>query len=179
MILSDTDIKKYIYGNKIIIHPFVESNIEPASMDLTLGSTYLSPLIPKSQIQYINQPIEYKKLNTKQISIKPKSFILATTKEYVKISENLTGFIEGKSSIGRAGLFVQNAGWVDPGFKGNITLELYNANDFSLVLYENMKICQIVFAETKTSSDNTYNGKYQNQKNTTGSMSYKDFKRGV
>ncbi|MBM9448500.1 dCTP deaminase [Staphylococcus cohnii] len=179
MILSDTDIKEYISSSKIIIHPFIDSNIEPASVDLTLGSTYLSPLAPKNKIQYINQPIEYNQFDTKQISIKPKSFILATTKEYIKINENLTGFIEGKSSIGRAGLFVQNAGWVDSGFEGNITLELYNANDFSLVLYENMKICQIVFAETKTSSSNTYNGKYQGQKNTTGSMSYKDFKRGI
>lgn len=178
MILSDTDIKAYIYNKKITIQPFVESNIEPASIDLTLGSTYLLPIAPKNKIQYIDQPIKYKQLETQQIFIHPKSFILATTNEYISINKNLTGFIEGKSSIGRAGLFVQNAGWVDPGFEGNITLELYNANDFSLVLYENMKICQIVFAETKTYSDNAYNGKYQKQKNTTGSMSYKDFKRG-
>lgn len=179
MILSDSDIKEYMHNSKITIQPFINSNIESASIDLILGSTYLSPLIPKNEIQHISQPIEYEQFDTKQILIQPKSFILATTKEYLRSNENLTGFIEGKSSIGRAGLFVQNAGWVDPGFEGNITLELYNANNFSLVLYEGMKICQIVFAETKTPSNNPYNGKYQRQKNTTGSMSYKDFERGI
>ena len=54
------------------------------------------------------------------------SFVLARTREVVDLPDDLTAFVEGRSSIGRLGLFIQNAGWVDPGFRGSITLELYN-----------------------------------------------------
>ena len=70
--------------------------------------------------------IKYRKIESDSIVIPPKSFILATTREYVKIPNDLVAFVEGRSSIGRMGLFIQNAGWVDPGFEGQITLELFN-----------------------------------------------------
>ncbi|CAH0273502.1 dCTP deaminase [Peribacillus sp. Bi96] len=55
------------------------------------------------------------------INIGPNSFLLATTKEWIKLPGNITAFLEGRSSVGNMGLFIQNAGWVDPGFEGNIT----------------------------------------------------------
>ncbi|MBX8994543.1 dCTP deaminase [Staphylococcus pettenkoferi] len=174
MILSDRDIKHYINQGKINIFPLNDEHIEPASIDLTLGNTYLLAKNPQNNIQSIYQPFDYKKKITNKLTIPAKSFVLATTKEYIKIDNHLTGFVEGRSSIGRAGLFIQNAGWVDPGFEGNITLELYNANNFSLVLYENLKICQIVIAETKTPSALPYKGKYQHQSTTVGSKNYQD-----
>ena len=66
--------------------------------------------------------------------ILPGQFVLATTMEYFELPDNLTAFVEGRSSLGRMGLFIQNAGWVDPGFKGEITLELYNANRCAIEL---------------------------------------------
>ena len=74
------------------------------------------------------------------------------------------------SSIGRLGLFIQNAGWVDPGFKGTLTLEIFNANrNVPIVLYPGMPIGQIIFQYLKEPVIHGYDGKYQNQQGTTES----------
>jgi len=82
--------------------------------------------------------------------------------------------VEGRSSIGRMGLFIQNAGWVDPGFEGMITLELYNANSLPIKLQAGRRIGQFVICEMTTPADEPYNGKYQGQNKTIGSRVFKD-----
>lgn len=72
------------------------------------------------------------------------------------------------------GLFIQNAGWVDPGFKGEITLELYNANRCAIELKAGRRIGQLVFAQMDDTALNPYNGKYQGQKSATGSRVFMD-----
>jgi dCTP deaminase len=94
--------------------------------------------------------------------------------ETVRLPDNLTAFVEGRSSIGRIGLFIQNAGWVDPGFEGQITLELYNANSLPIRLQAGRRICQLVFCRMDQASDAPYRGKYQGQRNATGSQVSKD-----
>jgi len=103
------------------------------------------------------------------IVIPPHSFLLATTREYIRLPNDLTAFVEGRSSIGRIGLFIQNAGWVDPGFEGTITLELYNANRLPIRLQEGRRICQLVFARMDQVAHRPYQGKYQFQQRATGS----------
>ncbi|HLV10031.1 MAG TPA: dCTP deaminase, partial [Halanaerobiales bacterium] len=115
------------------------------------------------------------KYNTEEIIIPPNSFLLATTMEYVELPEDITAFVEGRSSIGRMGLFIQNAGWVDPGFKGKITLELYNANRLPIKLFSGRRICQLVLAKLDRKAENPYQGKYINQKEAVGSRIYEDF----
>jgi dCTP deaminase len=92
----------------------------------------------------------------------------------VRLPNNLTAFVEGRSSIGRIGLFIQNAGWVDPGFAGQITLELYNASSLPIELKAGRRICQLVFCQMDRPAEFPYNGKYQNQKNATGSRVFLD-----
>ena len=77
----------------------------------------------------------------------PGQFILATTMEYFILPNDLTAFVEGRSSLGRMGLFIQNAGWVDPGFQGEITLELFNANRCAIKLQTGRRVGQLVFAQ--------------------------------
>ena len=104
----------------------------------------------------------------------PGQFVLATTMEYVSLPDNLTAFVEGRSSLGRLGLFIQNAGWVDPGFQGEITLELFNANRCAIELKAGRRVGQLVFAEMDDTALKPYNGKYQGQKGATGSRVYMD-----
>jgi len=66
-------------------------------------------------------------------------------------------------------LKIENAGYVDAGFKGQLTLEILNEGDAVINLTKGCKICQIIFEELKTPAKNSYNGKYQNQKGVTGS----------
>ena len=94
--------------------------------------------------------------------------------ELIRIPANVTAFVEGRSSIGRMGLFIQNAGWVDPGFEGNITLELFNANRLPLKLASGRRICQIVFAFMDQATRTPYAGKYQGQRGTVGSRIFDD-----
>lgn len=175
MILSDNDIKAYIQSGALKVMPFYTSHVEPASIDLTLADHFLKPIHPKNGTQKLSEPIQYEDVYQESVVVPAHGFILATTAEYLALPDNLTGFVEGRSSIGRAGLFIQNAGWIDPGFEGAITLELYNANDFPLEIEKGQRICQIVLAETKTTPNHIYAGKYQGQATTTGSRVFRDW----
>ena len=108
----------------------------------------------------------------------PGQFVLASTMEYFSLSEDLTAFVEGRSSIGRLGLFIQNAGWVDPGFEGEITLELFNASKYAIELQAGRRIGQLVFAQMDRPALHPYRGKYQGQRGATGSRIYLDQEAG-
>ena len=122
----------------------------------------------KTHLDFEN-PINYIDVNTDEIVMPPHSFLLATTNEYIKLPNNLTAFVEGRSSIGRMGLFIQNAGWVDAGFEGRITLELFNANSLPIVLKSQRRICQLVFCKMDHAADQPYRGKYYKQERSVGS----------
>lgn len=174
MILSDKTIKKMLANKQLEIDPINDLQIQPASVDMRLGNNFLKVNENSLALMTLNDQVSYEEVKSSQIIIPPHSFLLATTKEYIKLPDNLTAFVEGRSSIGRMGLFIQNAGWVDPGFEGQITLELYNANRLPIKLESNRRICQLVFAAMDNKADNPYCGKYQGQKNTVGTRVFKD-----
>ncbi len=174
MILSDKTLKELIASGELGVSPLCEESIQPASIDLRLGSDFL--VVEDRQMQAIdlNSEIMYRRLEGPVITIPPHSFLLATTMEEIRLPENLTAFVEGRSSIGRIGLFIENAGWVDPGFEGQITLELFNANSLPIRLEAGRRICQLVFCRMDHAALTPYRGKYQGQKNATGSQVFKD-----
>jgi len=174
MTLSDGTIKEYLDSGKIVIDPIESNQIQPASVDLTLDSNFLVVDDLSGELISMKDEIKYRKLETGSIVIPPKSFILATTRERIKIPNDLVAFVEGRSSIGRMGLFVQNAGWVDPGFEGQITLELFNANQVPIRVDAGRRICQLVFSKLDKPADKPYSGKYKGQKGTTGSRIFLD-----
>ncbi len=161
-------------SGELIVTPIDEKSIQPASIDCRLGDHFL--LVEENQMDIItlDAEIKYREITSDFITIPPHSFLLATTQEYVEVPNNLTAFVEGRSSIGRIGLFIQNAGWVDPGFKGRITLELYNAGSLPIKLQSGKRICQLVFCSMDKAAENPYKGKYQGQKVTVGSRVYQD-----
>ncbi len=174
MILSDKTIKEMIGSGKLTVEPIEESSIQPASIDCRLGDHFL--LIDENRMDCLSMTseIQYRSLQCEEITLPPHSFLLATTMEYVELPAGLTAFVEGRSSIGRMGLFIQNAGWVDPGFKGRITLELYNANSLPIKLEVGRRICQLVFCKMDGEASRPYSGKYQGQKTTEGSRIFED-----
>lgn len=185
MVLSDKKIRELLDQGELVIHPLEDDQIkqegarmgrqiQPASVDLRLGSHFLK--LDEHNIPYIDleNPAKYISFEKDEIILPPHSFILATTMEYVRLPNNLTAFVEGRSSIGRMGLFIQNAGWVDPGFEGEITLELYNANQLPIRLKAGRRVCQLVFAQMDQEAFYPYQGKYQGQRDATGSQVYLD-----
>lgn len=177
MILSDKTIKSLIKSGELIINPMDERSIQPASVDCRLGDHFLVLDENHMDIITLDSEIKYREITANEITIPPHSFLLATTQEYIEVPDNLTAFVEGRSSIGRIGLFIQNAGWVDPGFKGRITLELYNASALPIKLQAGKRMCQLVFCKMDSKADQPYQGKYQGQKQTIGSRSFQDTDR--
>lgn len=171
MILSDKTILELNPPEEEIIQPFNKENVQPASYDLRLGKSFL---IPKKQTITMNEPIKYNGSYGDYYILKPNEFVLATTEEYIKLPDDIAGFVQGRSSIGRIGLFVQNAGFVDPGFEGELTLELFNASPSPIVLEPGRRIAQLVFIKLDKPCLNPYNGKYIRQKGAMGSRIYKD-----
>lgn len=174
MILSDKTIMKMLQEGTLEISPLTEAQIQPASVDVRLGNTFSVVEDSSTGIITLENEIKYKTIETDTYILLPGQFVLATTMEYFSLPNNLTAFVEGRSSLGRMGLFIQNAGWVDPGFKGEITLELFNANRCAIELKAGRRVGQLVFAEMDQDALNPYNGKYQGQRGATGSRVFMD-----
>lgn len=175
MILSDGEIKEYLDLKKLVVEPIDEIQIQPASIDIRLGNTFCIVDNSSNSIIRLDDEVNYKIIKQDSYVLLPGQFVLATTMEYVSFPNDLTAFVEGRSSLGRLGLFIQNAGWVDPGFEGEITLELFNASRFAIELRAGQRIGQLVFAKTGREAINPYSGKYQKQRGATGSRVYMDF----
>jgi len=174
MILSDKTIQKMIDNKSLEISPLGNNQIQPASVDIRLGNTYSVVEDSSNGIIRLGSAIQYKTIQTDRYLLLPGQFVLATTLEYFKLPDNLTAFVEGRSSIGRLGVFIQNAGWVDPGFEGEITLELFNASRCAVELQSGRRVGQLVFAQLDEHALNPYNGKYQRQRGATGSRIFLD-----
>ena len=173
MILTDRSIRERLASGNLRIEPLDDMQIGPASVDLRLGDTCLSPRASEGVFS-MSEPVSYDEVRGSEFVVSGHGFVLATTREVVALPDDLTAFVEGRSSIGRLGLFIQNAGWVDPGFQGAITLELYNANAAAIRIEAGRRICQLVIARADGVVDRPYRGKYQGQRATTGSRAYMD-----
>ena len=132
---------------RIVVDPNpADASLQPASIDLHLDQTlreYVDTCLPLD----IRNPPELKSINIRRGFLLPKGdFILGSTAERVEIPSDLVAIVEGKSSLGRLGLAVHiTAGFIDPGYRGHITLELHNVNKLPIVLYPGMAICQLCF----------------------------------
>lgn len=174
MILSDETIMNMLENGTLHISPVEKEQIQPASVDIRLGNTFSIVEDSANGIITMKKEIAYKTITTDTYLLLPGQFVLATTMEYFKLPSDLTAFVEGRSSLGRMGLFIENAGWVDPGFEGEITLELYNANRCAIELQSGRRVGQLVFAKMDKCALNPYNGKYQGQQGATGSKISRD-----
>lgn len=164
MILSDATIKDIIKNKKIfLINPFNEEYLQPCSYDMCLGWE-LKTIRGKS--------ID---LRCGSYKLKPNEFLLRSTEEKVHIPRDLVGHVDGKSSIGRLGVFIHvSSGYIDAGYTGNITLEIYNCSDKEFELRYGMPIAQIVFETLTTPADRPYGssglGSHYTKENSDGTV---------
>lgn len=187
MVFSDGDIKKALDNNIIKITPRDDSMIQPSSYDVRLShkfrvfSNYKYSIIDPREKQ-LNLTTLVEMENGKPFILHPGEFILACTLEVIELDRTVVSRIEGKSSLGRLGLLIHStAGYVDPGFKGTITLELSNVAKLPIALYPEMKIGQLSFMKLCTPCEVPYGSKkigskYQNQVGPKASKYYKNFK---
>ncbi|MCL2884753.1 MAG: dCTP deaminase [Oscillospiraceae bacterium] len=174
MILSDGTIRELLRTGALAIAPLDDAQIQPASVDVRLGDTFSVVEDGSGGVLTMEKEIPYKTIQAERYLLLPGQFVLAATREYVRLPDNLTAFVEGRSSMGRLGLFIQNAGWVDPGFEGEVTLELFNANKCAIELIAGRRIGQLVLAALDACTQHPYKGKYAGQRGATGSRIYQD-----
>ena len=173
MILSGLEIKNKM-GKEIFIDPYNESQVNPNSYNLKLHNELLV---------YQDSTLDMKKKNNvTSIIIPPEGLLLKANKlylgrtiEYTK-TENYVPMLEGRSSIGRLGLFIHvTAGFGDVGFSGYWTLEMFCVEPIRI--YANIEICQIYYHAIQGEYEKYSSGKYQNNIGVQPSLLYKDFEK--
>lgn len=176
--LSDEDICAAIALGEIAIDPFDDAqHVQPASIDLHLGDEIgnWSMYLPTAIIDPSAADPIWPEMNKVILSpeegglLPPNTFVLGTTKEVIRLGPAHAARVEGRSTLGRLGLMVHStAGFIDPGFEGTITLELYNLSPFAFRLRPGMSICQLAFSRLETPAAAPYGSegvgsKYQGQ----------------
>jgi len=186
MVLSDRTIKEEIAAGRIVFDPYDESLVQPSSVDVRVDRRFR--VFHNSRHPYIDvrKPMEdltelVEVEGDDPFVLHPGEFVLGQTLERVTLPDDLVARLEGKSSIGRLGLLIHStAGFVDPGFNGNLTLELSNVANLPITLYVGMKIGQLSFVQLTEPAENPYGAallgsKYQGQSGPTPSRYWKNF----
>ena len=177
MILSDADIIRRLDEGDLVVEPIDDPalQIQPASVDLRLGETFLEfkrtniPCIHPDSEQEVESYVDETTVpEGEEFILHPGDFVLGTTKERVEIPADLLAHVEGRSSLGRLAVVVHaTAGVVDPGYRGQITLELSNLGTEPVALTPGTRISQLIFTELKNASERPYGSdrgsKYQDQ----------------
>ena len=189
MVLSDRDIRAEIAAGRIVIDPYTPEAVQPSSIDLHLDHRFR--VFRNSRYPYIDVRAEQPELTElveigaeEPFILHPGEFVLGSTFERVELPNDLVARLEGKSSLGRLGLLIHStAGYVDPGWEGNLTLELSNVANLPITLYDGMKIGQISFQRLSSPvevgyGDASIGSKYRGQRDPTASLYHRDFERG-
>lgn len=152
MILSDTTIRTYVNTDVIGIEPEpTEDQFQPASFDIRLGEELLEP---ENGFTHVDEGSH---------RLAPGRAYIGHTKDHVTLPNHIAAQLAGRSSVGRKGVIIhKTAGWIDPGFSGEITLELYNFSDTPVELDVGSRIGQLVFFVLDSKSTG-YDGQYQDQ----------------
>ena len=188
-VLSDRDIRAELEAGRIKIDPYDPADLQPSSVDLHLDRSFR--VFRNNRYAYIDvrapQPDLTEMLKVaddEPFILHPGEFVLGQILEWVELPDDLVARLDGKSSLGRIGLLIHStAGYVDPGWKGNLTLELSNVANLPIALYFGMRIGQISFFRMSSPVERPYGSKglgskYQGQSEPTASAFHEDFEAG-
>lgn len=163
-VLSDGDIRKAIKTGGLGVKSPHKLNIQPSSIDLHLAKTvlvFVRRRVKNATIdlkQPVDEYVDYEVLDPKKgTALHPREFILGVTEEWFKLPNGIIANVDGKSSLGRLGLVIHaTAGFIDPGFKGHITLEITNLTEQPMVIYPGMPVGQIRFTQLTSPAQIAY-----------------------
>ena len=186
MVLSDKTIRTEIEADRIEIEPYDASLIQPSSIDVRVDRRFRVFHNARYPSIDVRQPMEeltelVEVSGDEPFILHPGEFVLGQTLERVTLPDDLVARLEGKSSLGRLGLLIHStAGFVDPGFSGNLTLELSNVANLPITIYRGMPIGQLSFMRMDASVERPYGSvdggsKYQGQTEPTASRFHLNF----
>ena len=188
MVLSDRTIARLIDEGRIVIDPYDDALLQPSSVDVRVDRFFrvfhnarYAFIDVKEPQEDLTELVEID--DERPFILHPGEFVLGSTLERIALPDDLVARLEGKSSLGRLGLLIHStAGFVDPGFSGNITLELSNVANLPITIYYAMKIGQISFVQLSEPAEKPYGSgelgsKYQGQMGPTPSRYWQNFER--
>ncbi len=169
MILSDFDLENLINGKRLIIKPLDREIIRENGIDLRLSGDIARHneklgkdfVIDPSNADHVSKEYIVEKDNEKMV-VRPHEQVLLSTVEYVKMPDNLIGFVELRSTWARHGLIVPPT-IIDVGFEGTITLEVFNSSMHAISLTPGIRFAHVIFATTLSHVKNSYSGAYSGQ----------------
>jgi dCTP deaminase len=161
-VLSDGTIRRLVAEGHVRIEPFDETMVQPASIDLRLGTSFrvfhnhrITAIDLADPPRNLTEHVEVEE--DESFVIHPGEFVLGRTQERVELPDDIVARIEGKSSLGRLGLIVHaTAGFVDPGFKGTLTLEITNLTRVPIILWPGKPIAQLSFMALDQPAERPY-----------------------
>ena len=171
MILSGNEIRTQL-GNNIVIEPFAEAQLNANSYNLRLHNELL---VYEEIVLDMRRPNRFRRYTIPPdgFVLNPNQLYLARTVERTE-THNLVPMLEGRSSIGRLGLFVHvTAGFGDVGFCGYWTLEMYAIQPVRI--YPGVPICQIFYHQIQGDITEYHSDKYQNNRDIQPSMLFKEW----
>lgn len=181
-LLSDRDILRAISVGQIALEPFDRALLQPASVDVRLGSAFR--VFDNATHTHIDPKVEHPTTlveipDGQPFVLHPGEFALGSTVERLSLDDSLAARLEGKSSLARLGVVVHQAGFVDPGWRsGQITLELASIANLPILLWPGMKIAQLCFLDLATRASVPYGeagNHYQGQSGPTASRAFAQF----
>ncbi|HEX2176207.1 MAG TPA: dCTP deaminase [Nocardioidaceae bacterium] len=188
MLLSDRDIRAEVDHGRIKLDPYDAAMVQPSSVDVRLDryfrvfENHRYPHIdPAADQPDLTRAVEPE--GDEPFILHPGEFVLGSTYEQVSLPDDVAARLEGKSSLGRLGLLTHStAGFIDPGFRGHVTLELSNVATLPIKLWPGMKIGQLCFFRLSSPADEPYGSarhgsRYQGQRGPTPSRSSQNFHR--
>lgn len=187
MLLSDRSLKEALQDGRLVIDSLHTDGVQPASIDVRLARYFR--VFRHAHYPFIDVKLPMEDLtelvtmeDEQPFILHPGEFVLGSTFERVTLDASLAARLEGKSSLGRLGLITHStAGFIDPGFSGQVTLELSNAATLPITLYPGMKIGQIAVFQLSSPAEHPYGSgvlgsKYQGQEGPTPSLYYQNFR---
>lgn len=191
MILSDSTLRDAVRTGRIGIGPgeLLDEQFQPASIDFTLSNHFrafknaglqqqptklMSGSLPGIDVSKFDPRTEMESFEVDHLVLGPQQFCLGATAEWVRLPADLRGVLYGRSSLARLGLVVHTvAGNLDPGFDGQITLELLNVGSRILVIPAGWRVAHVSFEQLDKAAAMPYglkkNSKYQHQRGATAS----------
>lgn len=185
MLLSDRDLAAALRTGALTVDPYTPALLQPASIDVRLSplfrvfdnhtGTHIDPAAPTEALTRLVVA------DDTGFVLHPGEFVLGCTVETIGVDASLAARLEGKSSLGRLGLLVHStAGFIDPGFEGQITLELSNVATLPIKLHPGMRIGQLCVIPLSSPALHPYGtpglgSRYQGQQGPTASAGLEGF----
>lgn len=154
MILTDQEIRAAIKAGDIVIDPFDDGQIQPASIDLRVGDEGATSK-------------HKKKVNIRDdglIVLEPADFGVVTLFEYIKFGPSYVGRMGLRSKYARKGLIATTGPQIDPGFEGTITVGLVNLAPRAISLSHGDDLLTLEIHRLQKPAARPYDGPYQGKR---------------